>query len=92
MKWVKPTLAAAVLIIALMLAAVASAGGPPALARWVIAGGGGQAANRELVLRATVGQSVVGTEGGRALALCAGFWCAGLPETSLYLPLVSVGG
>jgi len=87
MRTIKGILAAVLLCTALWLATGATAGGPPAIRRWIVAGGGGQAENRELLLRAAVGQSIAGLDHARTVDLCAGFWCADLPGSTLYLPL-----
>ncbi len=89
MRRVKGAVAIVLLLAILGLATITAAGGPPALPRWVVAGGGGRAASGDLLLNATVGQSLVGTNQARPLELCAGFWCAGLPGSHVYLPLAA---
>lgn len=86
----KMTVLATVVLVcaALVLATVAAAAGPPAIQRWVMAGDGGQAASGPLLLRATAGQSAADASSAAGTALCAGFWCAGLPGSNVYLPLV----
>lgn len=87
MRKLKRFAAAALLCAALGISVTAGASGPPALSRWVNAGGGGPAASGLLLLRATAGQGVTGLVSAGGTALCAGFWCAGLPGSALYLPL-----
>lgn len=88
MQKIRHAIVAMLFCAALVSATVTAAAGPPAIQRWVVAGGGGQAAAGPLLLRATAGQSSAGTFSATGMMLCAGFWCAGLPGSNEYLPLV----
>ncbi len=88
MRKIKHAIGALFLCAALVSATVAAAAGPPAIQRWIVAGGGSQAASGPLLVRATAGQSSAGVSTTGGIALCVGFWCAGLPGSNVYLPLV----
>jgi len=54
----------------------------------VIGGGGGQSSSAGHTLMGTVGQPLVGAVSSGSHALCSGFWCGGVVQYRIYLPLV----
>jgi hypothetical protein len=59
------------------------------IARYVIAGGGSRVQGTNYGVISTMGQGAVGNHGTSAhYGACAGFWCGGLPESKIFLPLV----
>lgn len=59
------------------------------VSRYVIAGGGSRVEGTNYAVINTTGQGVVGDFGTSAhYGACAGFWCGGLPENKIFLPLV----
>jgi hypothetical protein len=85
----KVLILALVLALSLSVAGVALANGGLERPRWVLGGGASDSAAGGTVLRATLGQSVVGvvTSSGGDVTLRQGFWCAA-PGYKIYLPLV----
>ena len=56
---------------------------------WDVVGSGGEpSAATSFVLNGTVGQGIVGSSSGVSYSLCSGYWCAGVTEIHIYLPLV----
>ena len=71
--------------------------GVPALAQvsanhdlsWhVIAGGGGRMASTGHTLVGSIGQPLTGASSSTGHTLCSGFWCSGVVQQRIYLPLV----
>jgi ABC-type transport system substrate-binding protein len=57
--------------------------------RYVIAGGGSRVQGTNYGVISTMGQGAVGSHGaGANYGACAGYWCGGLPEFKVFLPLV----
>ena len=57
--------------------------------RYVIAGGGDRVQGTNYGVINTTGQGVVGDFGTSThYGACAGFWCGGIPEYEIFLPLV----
>lgn len=57
--------------------------------RYVIAGGGSQVQGTNYGVVSTMGQGAVGSYGaGTNYGACAGFWCGGIPDFKVFLPLV----
>ena len=82
-----------VLTLLLTAAGVALANDAVELPRWVLSGGASDASGGDMIVRATLGQPVVGlvTNGGGDVALGQGFWSGGnLPQSryQIYLPLI----
>jgi hypothetical protein len=82
-----------VLVLALFLGAAGAAlaqGDGVELPRRVLGGGASDSAAGNVILRATLGQPVVGVvaSSGGEVALGQGFWHGGVAEYRIYLPLV----
>jgi hypothetical protein len=86
----KQTVAIGVILLlgSLLLTAGALANGGPSIGWSVIGGGGGHAEAGSYAIDGTIGQSVVGTVSTGNYDLCSGFWCGGVVEYKIYLPLV----
>lgn len=57
--------------------------------RYVIAGGGSRVEGTNYGVASTMGQGVVGEFGTSThYGACAGFWCGGVPEFKIFLPVV----
>mgnify|MGYP006295918895 CR=1 FL=1 len=60
--------------------------------RSVIAGGGSRVEGSNYAVVSTMGQGAAGSVGGFGTSAnygaCAGFWCIGLPEFNVFLPVV----
>ncbi len=51
-------------------------------------GGGGPASSTNYGVNFTVGQSAIGTFASTNYGGCLGYWCSGMVEHCIYLPLV----
>lgn len=84
-----------IILVILMLGALMSTAGvmlaPAAydLSRYVIAGGGSRVQGTSYGVVSTMGQGVVGNHGASAhYGACSGFWCGGVPQFRVFLPVV----
>jgi len=78
-----------VLVLSLLVAGLALANGGVERMREVVAGGATDSTAGSAILRATLGQPVVGVISGGDVTLGQGFWPGGAAtEYSVYLPLV----
>jgi len=51
-------------------------------------GGGGAAGSTHYAVNFTVGQSAIGTSASTSYRGCLGYWCGGVGEHFIYLPLI----
>lgn len=51
-------------------------------------GGGGTAGSTHYAVNLTVGQSAIGTSASTSYEGCLGYWCGGVGEHRIYLPLI----
>lgn len=59
------------------------------VSRFVIAGGGSTVQGSNYGVIGTMGQSVVGDHGSSAsYGGCSGFWCGGIPQFKVFLPIM----
>ena len=76
-----------VLLFSLLATGLAQANGGPARPRQALGSGGTSATTAGVSLRATLGQPLVGSVSGGAVALGQGFWHSTATGYWIYLPL-----